>query len=257
MKILHVVPGLNEGGNGIAVAAKLIAEGQSKSGDEVEVVDTREFASSTVQPSTSNLQPLSAYAEIWVHSMWLPVTLKACWKVLRLKRANLHSTTTTSNYDSLSWIAGNMVRIDEGGRIISCVRGNGWHDWLYHHAVPHVYGPSAFFRRELFERVGGFDTSLDVCMDWDLWIRFMKAGARFRRIGDYCWGLRQWTQSKTQRTLDATTARRHADEVSRMLAKNELVPTVMGTLTNRIWRLLDGALVRSWMDTLRLRGRMV
>ena len=148
------------------------------------------------------------------------------------------------------------MRIDERGRIISCVRGNGWHDWLYRHAVPHVYGPSAFFRRELFERVGGFDASLDVCMDWDLWIRFMKSGARFRRMGDYCWGLRQWTQSKTQRTLDERTAQRHADEVSRMLAKNELVPTVMGTLTNRVWRLLDGALVRSWMDTLRLRGRM-
>ena len=164
--------------------------------------------------------------------------------------------TIGQSNNSLEWIAGNMVRIDEDGRIISCVRGNGWHDWLYHHAVPHVYGPSAFFRRELFERVGGFDASLDVCMDWDLWIRFMKSGARFRRIGNYCWGLRQWTQSKTQRTLDAATARRHADEVSRMLAKNELVPTVMGTLTNRVWRLLDGAFVRSWMDTLRLRGRM-
>ena len=169
----------------------------------------------------------------------------------------IYSTTTTSDYDSLHWIAGNMVRIDECGRIISCVRGNGWHDWLYHHAVPHVYGPSAFFRRELFERVGGFDASLDVCMDWDLWIRFMKAGARFRRVGDYCWGLRQWAQSKTQRTLDERTARRHADEVSRMLAKNELVPTMMGTLTTRVWRLLDGALVRSWIDTLRLRGRMI
>ena len=162
-----------------------------------------------------------------------------------------------SGEECVDWIVGNTVRIDEDGRIISCVRGNGWHDWLYHHAVPHVYGPSAFFRRDLFERVGGFDASLDVCMDWDLWIRFMRVGARFRRIGGYCWGLRHWTQSKTQRTLDVRSAQRHADEVSRMLAKNELVPTVMGTLTNRVWRLLDGALVGSWMDTLRLRGRMV
>ena len=174
--------------------------------------------------------------------------------VLHKIRAIIHCSPSASTN---SWLVGNMVRIDGGGRIISCVRGNGWHDWLYHHAVPHVYGPSAFFRRELFERVGGFDISLDVCMDWDLWIRFMKAGARFRRVGDYCWGLRQWAQSKTQRTLDERTALRHANEVSRMLAKNELVPTVMGTLTNRVWRLMDGALVRSWIDTLRLRGRMI
>ena len=177
--------------------------------------------------------------------------------VLLPKALNRTIRTIEQSNNSLDWIVGNTVRIDEDGRIISCVRGSGWHDWLYRHAVPHVYGPSAFFRRELFERVGGFDASLDVCMDWDLWIRFMKSGARFRRIGDYCWGLRQWTQSKTQRTLDVRTAQRHADEVSRMLAKNKLVPTVMGTLTNRVWRLLDGALVRSWIDTLRLRGQVL
>ena len=90
MKILHVVPGLNEKGNGIAVAAKLIAQEQAKSGAEVEVVETREFVSSSVQPSAFNLQPLSAYAEIWVHSMWLPQTMRACWKVLSAKRVNRH-----------------------------------------------------------------------------------------------------------------------------------------------------------------------
>ena len=83
MKILHIVPGLNDSTNGIAVAAKLIASEQAKSKHEVGVVETREFVSSSVQPSTFNLQPLSAYAEIWVHSMWLPETLKACWKVLK------------------------------------------------------------------------------------------------------------------------------------------------------------------------------
>ena len=122
MKILHIVPGLNEGGNGIAVAAKLIAREQSRSGAEVEVVDSREFASSTVQPSTSNLQPLSAYAEIWVHSMWLPMTLKACWKVLRLKKENLHSTTTTSDYNS----SPRLVRMTHANLDPLRYRYHGW-----------------------------------------------------------------------------------------------------------------------------------
>ena len=46
-KILHVVPGLNEKGNGIAVVAKLVAQEQAKSGAEVEVVDTKEFISTS------------------------------------------------------------------------------------------------------------------------------------------------------------------------------------------------------------------
>ena len=78
MKILHVVPGLNEPTNGIAVAAKWIAEGQKQGGDEVEVVETREFVSSTFN--------LNFYDEVWVHSMWLPMTMKACRRVLRAGR---------------------------------------------------------------------------------------------------------------------------------------------------------------------------
>ena len=76
MKILHIVPGMDEPNNGIAVAAKLIAREQSKSGAEVEVVDARDFVH-------SNNRTIEHYSEVWVHSMWLPMTLRACWKVLR------------------------------------------------------------------------------------------------------------------------------------------------------------------------------
>ena len=79
MKILHIVPGLNEGGNGIAVAAKLLAREQSKSGAEVEVVETRDFVHSNIR----TIRTIEQFSEVWVHSMWLPMTLKACWKVLR------------------------------------------------------------------------------------------------------------------------------------------------------------------------------
>ena len=65
MKILHIVPGLNEGGNGIAVAAKLIAAEQG-----AEIVDV----------TSANIV---GYDEVWVHSMWLPQTMLACWKVIR------------------------------------------------------------------------------------------------------------------------------------------------------------------------------
>lgn len=81
MKILHVVPGLDEPWNGIAGAAKDIARSQG-----ADVVDTREFLSpSSIASSTrSGSKPqLSPYDEIWVHSMWLPRTLLACWRVLR------------------------------------------------------------------------------------------------------------------------------------------------------------------------------
>ena len=89
MKVLHVVPGLNEPQNGIAGAAKDIARLQG-----ADIVDTCEFLS----PSASSAfdRDLSAYGEIWVHSNWRLSTLLACRKVIgsgvplvRMPHANL------------------------------------------------------------------------------------------------------------------------------------------------------------------------
>ena len=172
---------------------------------------------------------------------------------LKKVKAIIHSTTATSDYNFFSWIVGNQVCIDEQGRVLKCMQANRWHDWLYRHAVPHVNGPSAFFRRELFEKVGGFDTSLHICMDWDLWIRFMKAGAQFHRIDEYMWAMRQWAGSKTQG--DSCAADWHGKEVGRMLAKNRFVVTRRGIFKLRLWRMMDGSYLRGWIDTMLMRGR--
>jgi peptidoglycan/xylan/chitin deacetylase (PgdA/CDA1 family) len=39
-------------------------------------------------------------------------------------------------------------------------------------------------RRSLVEAVGGFDTSLRTCSDWDLWQRIARSGARFGAVGE-------------------------------------------------------------------------
>ena len=73
MKILHVVPGLRETGNGIAVAAKMISEEQGG-----ELLDCSDL-------STGRLRD-GDYDEVWVHSMWLPQTILVCWTVIRSGR---------------------------------------------------------------------------------------------------------------------------------------------------------------------------
>jgi peptidoglycan/xylan/chitin deacetylase (PgdA/CDA1 family)/SAM-dependent methyltransferase/GT2 family glycosyltransferase len=39
-------------------------------------------------------------------------------------------------------------------------------------------------RRELIERAGGFDPSLTICVDWDLWQRIARGGARFGTVAE-------------------------------------------------------------------------
>lgn len=172
-----------------------------------------------------------------------------------LKRVQQLITHNSQLTTLLNWIAGNQVLVDEKGKVVKCSVGNGWHDWLYRHAVPHVYGPSAFFKRELFERVGGIDTSLTYCMDWDLWIKFMKAGARFERIDEYLWAQRQWNGSKTQRLLSADEMSVQQAEIRAMLARNGLDITSGGKWLNRAWRMLNGNYLKEWLDTFRMRGK--
>lgn len=59
--------------------------------------------------------------------------------------------------------------------------------------------PSTFFRRSLFERVGPLDASLNYAMDWDLWCRFDRAGARFEYVPEVWSGARVHSDAKTTR----------------------------------------------------------
>ena len=159
--------------------------------------------------------------------------------------------------DRIEWITGNQLLIDDAGKVLKCSVGNGWHDWLYRNAVPHVYGPSAFYRRELFEKVGGFDVNLKYCMDWDVWIKFMKTGAKFFRINDYLWAQRQWSGSKTQRKVPKDEVKGHWDEIGAMLDKNGMNVTWLGNLRVRMWRLMNGNVLRQCLDGIRFKGSTV
>ena len=69
MKRLHVVPGLDAIGNGISVAAHLIAD---TAGDDF--IEARQFASGNCD--------INSHDEIWVHSCWLPSVLWSCRRVV-------------------------------------------------------------------------------------------------------------------------------------------------------------------------------
>jgi glycosyltransferase involved in cell wall biosynthesis len=79
MKILHVVPGLNQKWNGIAGVAKDIAKSQG-----ADLCETAEFAQGRVA--------FDVYDEIWVHSNWWLPTLVACWRVIRMGNSLVRMT---------------------------------------------------------------------------------------------------------------------------------------------------------------------
>lgn len=169
--------------------------------------------------------------------------------------------------DVVDWISGNLVYIDESGRVFKCAWDRGSQCAFAGFPV-RVYGPSSFFRRELFERSGGFDASLRFSMDTELWCRF-RAGARleggrivggacppawFAKIPRYLWAFRVHGGSLTSADLVGMAP-------AEMMAEANVIDRAYGLRRCgwplwrlRLTRLADGGYARSLRDTLRYRG---
>jgi len=145
------------------------------------------------------------------------------------------------------------VYLDEKG-IVKDVRTDAkWRGWFGKHLSVWTGGPSAFFRRELWEKRSGFAADLKYAMDIDLWTRWAKAGERFVGLGDYVWGFRMHDESKTG-------SGRFAAEQAKELAA---IDARYGVSTMGFWRnmtrlasVLDGSWRKRKSDTARMRGKL-
>lgn len=57
--------------------------------------------------------------------------------------------------------------------------------------------PACFMRHSAYERIGGIDATLHYTMDWDLWCRLSKAGARFYYLHEVLAAVRYYPGTKT------------------------------------------------------------
>ena len=111
-----------------------------------------------------------------------------------------------ATHPQIDVIYGNRVIVDEGGREVG--------RWILprHNvsAIRHFdYVPqeTLFWRRSVYEKVGGINSALHFAMDWDLLLRFIAAGAQVRRMPYFLACFRTHTGQKTH-TLSATVGER-------------------------------------------------
>ena len=78
--------------------------------------------------------------------------------------------------------------------------------------------PSCFFRREKVEAIGGLGADLHYTMDWDLWVRLWRAGARFEFLDAV---LSRVLWSRDAKTGGFNAARR--SELERIIGVNDNV----------------------------------
>jgi glycosyltransferase involved in cell wall biosynthesis len=102
-------------------------------------------------------------------------------------------------------VYGNRVLIDEQGRDVGVwvTPRHGLDSLRWFDFIPQE---TAFWRRDIWERVGGIDTGFDYGFDWDLFLRFHEAGATIRRLPRFLGAFRQHDDQKTRRNRDRAQA---------------------------------------------------
>lgn len=68
-------------------------------------------------------------------------------------------------YGDYSWI-------DTQGNLIKRKKELGFNRFIYLYDINYVPQPSTFWRRDLYEAIGGIDLRYEITLDVDLWIRF-------------------------------------------------------------------------------------
>ena len=154
--------------------------------------------------------------------------------------------------DGIDWLAGDTVYIDESGRVREVRCDAKWRPWFGKKLSVWTGGPSAFFRRELSEKRGGFDTDLRYAMDIDLWTRWAKAGEKVAALGDYVWGFRVHDGSKT---MGGKNLEEHRSERACLMCRHVVKHESFWRNLSRIASIFDGTWMRRKCDSMRLRDR--
>jgi carbamoyltransferase len=90
---------------------------------------------------------------------------------------------------------------DETGRWVLPPHDDAALKWL--DVVPQE---TLFWRRRIWDKVGGIDEQFRFAMDWDLLLRFQAAGAKFHRLGRFLGAFRVHDASKTMTISDSAGA---------------------------------------------------
>lgn len=95
-------------------------------------------------------------------------------------------------------VYGDALWIDAAGRLLRPKKEIAFNRFVFLHDHNYIPQPAMFWRRRLYERVGGLDPDFDLAMDGDLWERFSRAG-RIAHLPRYLAAMRYYPAQKTRR----------------------------------------------------------
>ncbi len=118
---------------------------------------------------------------------------------------------------NVDWVAGNMVCFDtETKKITKVFFGPSYYPKFLQGANKRisVFGPSSFWRRSLYNKIGPINEDLHYTMDNEYWARLTIAGVKLYRTNHYCWGFRIHEKSKTASEFSHERPKEVAEKVA-------------------------------------------
>ena len=120
-----------------------------------------------------------------------------CSDDLLLPGALNRVATFFEQHPEVDFLFGNALWIDAQGQYIRPKKEMPWNKFLFLYDHNYLAQPAAFWRRSLFEKVGGLDESWNLGMDSDLWLRFAQH-ARPHYLDEYLACMRDYPEQKTR-----------------------------------------------------------
>jgi glycosyltransferase involved in cell wall biosynthesis len=93
-------------------------------------------------------------------------------------------------------VYGDANHIDENGSFIEKYPTESW-SWERFHEICFISQPATFFRRRVIREFGALDIRYPHCVDYELWIRWAKAGAKFQHLPETLAATRLHSEAKT------------------------------------------------------------
>lgn len=152
-------------------------------------------------------------------------------------------------YPNATWISANTIFFKEDESIYKCTNGPSWNKYLVKNANINIYGPSSFFTKDIFEKVGGFKEDLHYCMDTDLWHRFVNLGERYIKLHDYVWGFRLHEESKTTHTFFGESNPKKVLEEKKVKLDNNISISNLAVKLNKLLKFFNGNYYKSYIET--------
>lgn len=112
-------------------------------------------------------------------------------------------------------VYGDSYWIDESDRPIRPKKEHDFSRFIWLHHENHIPQPSTFWRRSLYEEVGGLDPRFNLAMDADLWIRFADV-TPLHHVPRIWSRMRSYPEQKNQRL------RARSDEEDRLIRSRYL-----------------------------------